>query len=293
MYKNILLIYIILILTIPAYGQDYIFRVMANKGENMFRLDDKSSWKPVKKGVALNSGYWVKVADDAYLGLLHNTGKTAGLINPGVFEIENIENSIRNKRKGLGAKYTDFVMNNITDQDILDQYDIITRGGKTTIKVFLPIDADVLNTKMIVNWEPLSDEATYLVTVKGIFNDVLFEDETTSVKYHLDIDRKELKDQSTFFVKITSKENEDIHSQDFGINRLSDDEATKYREELQSYENSQLTPLDHTILGGYFEANKLLIDASYHYQRAALLAPDVKDFLNMYEAFILRNRLGN
>ncbi len=293
MYKKIFLIYIISILSVPTYGQEYIFRVMANKGANMFRLNNQSSWKPVEKGTALNKGYWVKVVDDAYLGLLHNSGKTAGLVDPGIFEIANIELSIQNKKKGLGAKYTEFVMNKITDQDIQDQYDITTRGGEPPIKVFLPVDARILNSKLFVNWEPRNNGSTYFVTVKGIFDDVLFEDETKKITYLLNLDDEKLKGESTFVIVVTLKENEDIHSHEYVVNRISEKESAKYLEDLQSYEGSVLSPLDHTVIGGYFEANKLLIDASYHYQQAIQIAPDVQDFEKMYEGFILRNRLGN
>ena len=296
MYKKILLIYILLIIVGSfsyTYGQEYIFRVMANTGANMFRLNNQASWKKVEKGVTLNSGYWVKIVDDAYLGLLHNTGKTTGLVDPGVFETVNIEKSIQNKKKGLGAKYTEFVMNNVTDPDILAQNDLVSRGSESTIKLFLPVDSRVFNSKLIINWEPESDESTYIITIKGIFDDVLFEDESTSDMYLLDLDIEKLKNESTFVIIVTLMENKDIHSLEYVIDRIPYTEAKKYREDLQPYENSTMSPLDHSILGSYFETNNLLIDASYHYQLAIQIAPKVQDFKNNYDEFILRNRLGN
>ena len=110
---------------------------------------------------------------------------------------------------------------------IQEQYDITTRGAEPPIKVFLPVDARILNSKLFVNWEPKNNGSTYFITVKGIFDDVLFEDETKMITYLLDLDNEKLKDESTFVIVVTLKENEDIHSHEYVVNRISENESAK------------------------------------------------------------------
>jgi cytochrome c-type biogenesis protein CcmH/NrfG len=46
-------------------------------------------------------------------------------------------------------------------------------------------------------------------------------------------------------------------------------------------------------LAGFYEENKLFIDAITAYEQAIKLAPDVPTYQEAYEEFLLRNKLKN
>ena len=51
------------------------------------------------------------------------------------------------------------------------------------------------------------------------------------------------------------------------------------------------TALNKFIMAGFYEENKLLIDAITAYEQAIKLAPDVPTYKEAYEEFLLRNKL--
>ena len=54
-------------------GQDYAFRILANKGANEIKSGD--TWQPVKTGASLKMGDELRVTENASIGLVHSSGK--------------------------------------------------------------------------------------------------------------------------------------------------------------------------------------------------------------------------
>jgi len=100
-----------------GYSQDYIFKVMANKGNNQFQLASQSAWHPIKLGSSLKNGYKLLVDQNAYLGLLHASGHTMELSERGTFDIEQLASKVGIRKKGISAKYAEFVLNALEDLD--------------------------------------------------------------------------------------------------------------------------------------------------------------------------------
>ena len=80
-------------------AQDFVFKVLANDGSNQFKAVSARSWTPVRRGVSFNNGDMIRIADKAYLGLIHSSGKTVELIKPGDFLIDEIESNIDSRKK--------------------------------------------------------------------------------------------------------------------------------------------------------------------------------------------------
>ena len=287
-----------LLITINSYGQEFVFKVMANNGSNVFKTISSKEWSPVKRGVSFNNGDVVKVADRAYLGLIHRSGKTVELINPGEFKIDDIELNIDNQKKGLGGKYTEYVMNtlqNSMEEDYSEE--MITRGGESIIHVSMPSAAEVLHSTQILSWKQPEnlEDPTYIIKVKGIFEDLLMEEELKGNEYILDLNHPALKDETMFVVTISSKEEEETVSKEFALDRLSEEEARKYDQEVMEIRESlgQLSPLDHIVLASYYEGKGLIVDANTSYLMAIKLSPEVPDIAELYDLFKDRHNIDN
>jgi len=287
--RNLSILFLLLLPGPSAFTQDYIFRVMANKGSNMAKTSTDDTWKPIKFGDALHAGYWVKVVDKAYLGLVHNSGKTAALEDPGEFKIESIETSIKNKKKGLGAKYTDFVFEAIGNEDLFGEDKVVTRGISDQVFVELPPDAEVVHSKVHLRWKSINEYNEYVVTVKGIFDDVLARIDVKGVYTILDLNDEALSNEQTFVIVVSVKGDESIRSGDHIINRLNDEDLQQMIPTPE--ENNVITSMDLIVLASYYEINNLLIDASNFYSEAMLKSPDVEDFKKFYDSFISRHGL--
>jgi hypothetical protein len=71
-----------------AQGQDYAFKVLANKGVNEVKSGD--SWQPLKTGASLKAGDELKIADNAYLGLVHVSGKPMEVKQSGNYKVADL-----------------------------------------------------------------------------------------------------------------------------------------------------------------------------------------------------------
>ncbi len=293
--RTIFITFFCIFTSTACFSQNYVFRVMVNKGSNQFKKESGAKWQPVKKGVSFNTGDWIRIAEDAYLGLVHNSGKTTALKNPGVFEISKLATTIGLQKKGIASKYTEFVFNTIEKKPAVPDNDevLVTRGDVKKIRLLLPSNAKALNRKIILQWTPIADENTYMVTVMGIFEDVLLQEETNANSFMLDLDLAALNQENTLIIRVSLKENTKVHSGEHVISTLSDKEITVLNTELLPLlqEINEESSLDQIILAGFYEQQDLLIDASYCYRQAIRLSPEVEDFKVLYAAFIARNKL--
>ena len=56
----------VLFLNVLVYGQDYTFKVLANKGSN--EMKSGNTWQAVKTGASLKTGDEIKITENSYLG---------------------------------------------------------------------------------------------------------------------------------------------------------------------------------------------------------------------------------
>ena len=293
--RTILITFFIICASTACFCQDYVFRVMVNKGSNMFKKESETKWQPVKKGISFNIGDWIRIANDAYLGLVHNSGKTTALKNPGVFEISKLASEIGLQKKGIAAKYIEFVFNTIEQKPAVSDNNqvVVTRGAEKRIHLLLPSNAKALNRIIILTWNPIRGENTYVVTVMGIFEDILIQEETNTNRFMLNMDLAELNQENTLIIRVSLKENAEVHSGEHVISTLSNNEIEVLQSELLPLmqEISQESSLDQIILASFYEQQDLLIDAIYCYLEAIQLSPEVEDYKEMYDNFMIRNKL--
>ena len=293
--RTILITFFIICASTACFCQDYVFRVMVNKGSNMFKKESETKWQPVKKGISFNIGDWIRIANDAYLGLVHNSGKTTALKNPGVFEISKLASEIGLQKKGIAAKYIEFVFNTIEQKPAVSDNNqvVVTRGAEKRIHLLLPSNAKALNRIIILTWNPIPGENTYVVTVMGIFEDILIQEETNTNRFTLNMDLAALNQENILIIRVSLKANAEVHSGEHVISTLSNNEIEVLQSELLPLiqEISQESSLDQIILASFYEQQDLLIDAIYCYLEAIQLSPEVADYKEMYDNFMIRNKL--
>jgi hypothetical protein len=274
-------------------AQDYVFKVLANRGENQVKT--QGTWKPVKTGTSLKSGDELKVSENAYVGLVHTSGKTYEIKNAGLVDVNELASSLNTSSSSVASKYADFVMNKINEggsQNRLAATGAVTRGDGGAISVFMPSSVEVLNSNATISWEETEGE-TYVVTLKNMFDEVIYEKETSSNSIDLNFDDSKLKEERLVILNVGVKGNEEMKSGDYGIQRLSGEDAKPVMQELENLkgEVSEESALSYIMMASFYENNNLLVDALTCYETAIELAPEVEDFKKMRDDFIVRNNL--
>src|SRR5882757_5974005 len=125
-------------LTIAGFSQDYTFKVMANKGANEVKSGD--GWQPIKTGASLKSGDELKISENAYLGLVHVTGKPLEVRTAGSYKVADLAAKMSGGASAMN-KYTDFILSSNSAEakkNRLSATGAVHRGEPTLLSVYLP-----------------------------------------------------------------------------------------------------------------------------------------------------------
>jgi hypothetical protein len=288
-----------------SYGQGFVFRVLASKGENKVKKGENGETLPLKTGATLMSGDELIAASGAYIGLMHKTGRTIEVRNPGVTKISDLETKLASSQSSVANKYAQFVMNkmNEDDGDVNQNYrsnmkatGAVTRAVDGTLNVMLPSSVDVLNAEAIVQWTAPEnvENPTYVVSIMNIFDEEIFSTETDKNTIPLNFDDENLSSERLVILKVKVKGNNELVSGDYGIKRMSSDDAASITENLNALKAEvpmDDSPLNRLVYASFYEENNLILDAITQYQKAITLSPDVEDFQTMYTDFLIKNNL--
>ena len=278
-----------------SYGQGYTFKVLANKGSNKIKAG--SEWQVLKTGASLQDGDELMVSENAYLGLVHASGKTLELKSPGNHKIKDLAAKVSAGGSSVASKYADFVLSKMSAEgkkNRLSATGAVHRGESAGIHIYMPSSVGVYNEAAIIRWDSVEGRPSYTVTLKNMFDDVLGTIETAHPSIELNLSDEKISKENVVLLTVAAKGEGEIHSGTYAIKRLSKDDAARVKSNLNDLmaDVDQETALNKYILAGFYEENNLLVDALTSYEQAIKLAPEVDSFKDAYLEFLLRNRLS-
>jgi hypothetical protein len=278
-----------------AQGQE-LFKVLANKGSN--EVKSGSVWQAIKTGDKLKKDDELKVSENSYVALVHNTGKPIELREAKTYKIADLA-----LKMGAGTsvlnKYTDFILSSNSAEakkNRMSATGSVKRGGHD-IEVFLPDNslAETFNSKVIFSWQSKS-QGPYIVTLRNMFSDELMKTETSETSIEIDRSIPKLVNEDAILVEVRFKSEPYNPNKDYGAKLIRKTSATRKDAIQLSLSNAssdvkEETAINKFIMAGFYEENKLLVDAITAYQQAIKLAPDVPAYKEAYEEFLYRNGL--
>lgn len=292
----------LLMAAMSAGAQAYVFRVLANKGENQVKKAGTSEAVGLKTGSTLNADDMIISSDGAYIGLMHKSGKTTEVRGAGTKKVSEIEKQINTGTTSVASRYANFVaakMDESEDGSVrskLAATGAVSRAvGDAAIGVLVPGDVELLGDNAVISWvapEGSAESLAYTVKVKNIFDEVIYQDETTSNSMNLDFSSDEFSQNEAglFLVNIYKSGDENIASSQVGIKKVKEGDKTEVKESLENLQSevSEDSPLNKIIYASFYEENGLILDAITKYEEAIKMAPEVEDFKLLYEEFKLR-----
>lgn len=287
---NFFLLIFLVGLASPILAQNYTFKVMVNKGNSEVKTGSK--WEPVKTGMALNSGDELKVPVNAYLGLVHVSGKPMEIKEDGPYKIADLAAKISGGTTVLN-KYTDFILSANTEKGNRLQATGAVHRGLGIIKVYLPTpeNSTVFEDNLIIPWDTEKIKGPYKVEFNSMFGDELAKMETAEGFVKVNLNDSKFKIEDNIYVVVSSLSDATKVSDRFIIKRLSKGDKERIKVALNQIEGvtSEENALGLYILAGFYESNLLLIDAITCYQKAIALEPDA--YKDSFKEFLIRNAL--
>lgn len=278
-----------------AFGQDYAFKVLANKGNNEVKEGD--SWQAIKTGASLKSADEVRLSENSYLGLIHKSGKPLEIKKSGPYKVADLAAQVQGGGTSVLNKYTDFILSSNSAEakkNRLSATGAVHRGLED-IKVYLPENqyAGVFGKKAIINWSAAKGGAPYVVSFKNMFDDELMKVETPENSVEIDLTDPKFANESAILIEVKSKADGKVKSDQHLIKKLSPGEQERIAKVLADVKADivEETALNKYIMAGVYEENKLFIDAIMAYEQAIKMAPDIATYKEAYEEFLLRNKL--
>jgi hypothetical protein len=294
----------LLLSTVFVYAQgSYTFKVLANKGQNKVKKAGSSTTEALKTGATLNSGDELIVSQGAYIGLMHKTGRTVEVREPGTKRVAELAQKVTGTASTTASRYAQFIASKMSDENNSYAARMNATGateratGGAEINVMLPSSVNFLGDTEIIEWAgPEGSDANteYKVTIMNIFDEVIYEETVTGNTVAIDFSDPSMQNESGLYIFTVQKaDDEDIKSGNIGIKRAS---AEDNAEIVQNYEQlksevSEDSPLNKLIYASFFEENGMLLDAMTKYQEAMQMSPDVEDFQELYERFLIKNGL--
>ena len=282
-----------MIVASSAFAQDYVFKVLANKGSN--EVKSGTDWIPLKTGASLRSGDELKLSDNAYLGLVHNSGKPLEVKKAGSYKVEILESQVKTG-SGVLVKYTDFILSsNSTEakKNKLSATGAVDRGESYAIKVKLPENqnSSIYNNVAVVSWDGNNAPGPYTITMRNMFDDEITKFETPETSFQIDLNDSKLSKEKAVIVEVRSKSDVKLVSKPYLIKKLSPADQAAIKKSLSEVATdlSEETALNKFILAGFYENQNLFIDAITSFEQAIKLAPDVTAYKEAYDDFLQRH----
>lgn len=298
MRRSLIVIPSLLLLVAQAFCQEYTFKVLVNKGNNEFRSNG-SSWQPLKTGTSLGDADELRIADNSYVGLAHANGKPVEVKKAGDYKVSPDLTALVSGGSSVLQKYVDFAFSNNSAEakkNRLSATGAVQRTAEYSgIRLTLPPNQNsgIFNKVAVINWANTRVKGPYVVTFRNMFDDVLQRVETPETSITLDLEEKPLASENAILIEVSAKDDPALISEQHLIKRLAPAQHEAVKKQLDDLltQMEGESALDKLILAGFYEENDLLIDAIAAYEAAIKLAPDVQEFKDAYDGFLIRNGL--
>jgi tetratricopeptide (TPR) repeat protein len=132
----------------------------------------------------------------------------------------------------------------------------------------------------------------YEVVAKNMFGDELMKIETP--ENAIQINRNDPKFMNEdILIEVRSKGDKKKTDKSYLLRRLSSERQNLIKKLIAEMgeDIQQETALNKFIMAGFYEENRLFVDAIGAYEEAIKLAPDVPTYKEAYEEYLLRNKL--
>lgn len=275
------------------FAQTYAFKVLVSKGKTEVKNDN--NWQSIKVGASLKPTDEVKVGENAYLGLIHASGKPLEVREAKTFKVSDLVAKV-NPGTSVINKYTDFILSSEQQKkNRLSATGAVHRGPvvpKDVILAFLP-ESDLSKAygdQVTIAWSSDNVKGPYQVIFSNLMEEDIARIDATESFVTISLNDDKFKREPQVMVRIVAKDKPGAGSKNYIVKRLQKDDRAKIDSLMAQLDPSmdRSSALTQYVLAGFYEENLLLVDALTAYHEAYRKAPDVELYKNAYAEFLKR-----
>jgi hypothetical protein len=274
-------------------AQTHTFKVLVSKGKT--EIKNENNWQLIKVGASLKSTDEVKIGENAYLGLIHISGKPLEVREARTYKVSELISKVTPGTSVIN-KYTDFILSSEQQKkNRLSATGAVHRGPlvpKDVILAFLPESdlSKVYGDQVTIAWSTENVKGPYQVIFSNLMEEDVARVDVTESFVTISLNDDKFKREPQVMVRITAKDKPGSGSKNYIIKRLPKDDRAKIDSLMSQLDPSMDRSLAVTqyVLAGFYEENLLLVDALTAYREAYMKAPDVELYKVAYDEFLKR-----
>jgi hypothetical protein len=146
---------------------------------------------------------------------------------------------------------------------------------------------------VILRWFSKKSSGPFVITLKDRFDEELWKTESSENTVQIDLNDPKLSKENSVVVEVSSKADSKSKSEQYYLKRVDAKHAETIKSDLTkaSADLQEETAFSKYILAGFYEENKLLIDAITCYEQAMKMDSENPTYKEGYEEFLLRNKI--
>jgi hypothetical protein len=275
------------------FAQTYTFKVLVSKGKT--EVKNESNWQLIKVGASLKPTDEVKIGENAYLGLIHVSGKPLEVREARTYKVSELVSKVTPGTSVIN-KYTDFILSSEQQKkNRLSATGAVHRGPlvpKDVILAFLPESdlSKVYGDQVTIAWSTLNVKGPYEVIFSNLMEEDIARVDATEPFVTISLNDDKFKREPQLMVRIVAKDKPGAGSKNYIVKRIQKDDRAKVDSLMSQLDPSMDRSLAVTqyVLAGFYEENLLLVDALTAYREAYMKAPDVELYKTAYTEFLKR-----
>lgn len=288
---------------LSAQAQDAVFKVLASRGS--VTAINNAEKNQITTGKKLFTNESIEVSGSSYVGLMHKSGKTIELKQPGVYAVKELDTKIASASgAGVGQRYANYVFGEITKDDKKDmkgnhqQYMAVTgavsramaHSRAAAVNPLIPQSSILPNTSYNLAWLKVNGAPGYVVQVSDLYDEVLMQKETQDTIMAVDFSSiARLKNERMCMVKISIKGRPNMASNQHSLKFLTTEEANKLKKDIDGFKaETNPSAISKVAQAMFYEENELFLDALNAYREAMTLEPEVEDYRALYRDYLVR-----
>lgn len=288
----------VLLLTLTAYTQNTLFKVITSQGTAEVITNGKST--AIYSGARLNGGSKLKLSPNAYLGLIHITGNTIEVKQAGEYDITELAKQFTTEQSSYSKKYGDYVVQQVTsDSEAKKNYSYtgaVTRGAHDIV---LWSPSEVVAVKLMqsipikLNWGKVDGVTEYKIIIKPLDeSSVLYSEVTTETNVVLDLSSIPPTTDTPYFLEIVAigAQATPTRKPFYLTDEKSSESITTELDDLKNHVDLS-SAFGNLMVASFYAKHGLSMYAISSYQDAVDLEPEVNDYKNIRDIYFTEHKI--